>query len=241
MAAVASHHQRVSHRKRLAPEPAPDQFDAGDDVAPLVGGAGLQLDVVVLVEVTEVVGLQQHVAELGVRDAVLAVEARAHGILGDHLIDREVLADVTKELEHRDGVRPVGVVDQCRLERTGLEVEQLAELHLDALDVVPQRLVVEQVAFLAAPARVADHSGGAAGQRERTVTGELEAAHEQLADEVPGVQRVGRRVEPDVQADVALGQPGAERVAFGGVVNEPAGVEFGKQIHSSAPCCQVSA
>ena len=106
-------------------------------------------------------------------------------------------------------VRPVGVVDQRRLERTGLEVEQLGQLHLDALDVVPQRVVVEQVALLAAATRVADHAGGAAGQRERTVTGELEAAHEQLADEVADVQRVGRRIEPDVQADVALGQPGS--------------------------------
>ena len=50
-------------------EPAADQVDAGDDVAPLVGAAGLQLDAVVLVQVAEVVGLQQHVAELGERDA----------------------------------------------------------------------------------------------------------------------------------------------------------------------------
>ena len=123
----------------------------------------------------------------------------------------------------------------------GSKSSSLRQLHLDALDVVAQRVVVEQVALLAAPARVADHAGGAAGQRERAVAGELEAAHEQLADEVTDVQRVGRRIEPDVQADVALGQPRRECVAIGGVVDEPAGVEFGEQIHSGSPCCQVQA
>ena len=43
----------------LAAEVAADEVDTGDDVAPLVGAAGLQLDTVVLVQMTEVVGLQQ--------------------------------------------------------------------------------------------------------------------------------------------------------------------------------------
>ena len=51
--------QRVRHRERLHAEPAADQVDAGDDVAPLIGRAGLQLDLVVLVEVAEVVRLQR--------------------------------------------------------------------------------------------------------------------------------------------------------------------------------------
>ena len=51
------------------PSGAADEVDAGGDVAPLVGAAHLQLDVVVLVQPPEVVGLEQHVAELGVGDA----------------------------------------------------------------------------------------------------------------------------------------------------------------------------
>ena len=39
-------HQRMGHRERLAAEPAADQLDPGDDVAPLIAGAGLQLDTV---------------------------------------------------------------------------------------------------------------------------------------------------------------------------------------------------
>ena len=39
----------------------------------------------------------------------------------------------------------------------------------------------------------------------------------------------------------ALGQPRRECVAVGGVVDEPAGVEFVEQVHSGSPCCQVYA
>ena len=114
----------------------------------------------------------------------------------------------------------------------GLEVEEAGQLALDALDVVPQRLEVEQVALLGTTARVADHARGPAGQRERAVPGELEATQEQLADEVADVQRVRRGIEADVDAGVALGQPGRERVAVGGLVDQATGVEVGQQVHS---------
>ena len=115
---------------------------------------------------------------------------------------------------------PVGVVDERRLGRAGLEVEQLGELHLDPLDVVAERVVVEQVALVAAPGRIADHPRRAAGERERTMSGELEAAHEQLADEVPDVQRVGGRVEADVEADRTTREARRERGTVGRVVDE---------------------
>jgi hypothetical protein len=51
---------------------APDEVDAREDVAPLVGAADLELAALVAVQVVVVVGLQEHVAELGVGDAVLA-------------------------------------------------------------------------------------------------------------------------------------------------------------------------
>ena len=78
------------------------RFDDIHEYDNSLAGAGLQLDTVRLVEVPEVVGLQEHVRELGVRDAVLALDAAAHRVLGDHLVDREVLAHVAQELEHRD-------------------------------------------------------------------------------------------------------------------------------------------
>ena len=75
---------------RLPAEATPDELGTSDDVAPLVAGAGLQFHSMRLIEVSEVVGLQQHVAELGVRDAVLALDTAAHRVFRHHLIDREV-------------------------------------------------------------------------------------------------------------------------------------------------------
>ena len=47
--------------------------------------------------------LQQHVAELGVADAGLAVfHARADAFLGDHLVDGKMFADVAQKIEERN-------------------------------------------------------------------------------------------------------------------------------------------
>ena len=152
---------------RLLAEAAADELDAGDDVAPLVARAGLHLDTVGLVQVPEVVGLQQHVAELGVRDAVLAVDAAAHGVLGDHLVDREVLADVAEELEHVIGVGPVGVVDQRGLERPRLEVEQLLSWALMHSTLWRSVSSSSRLRSSLRPPGIADHARGATGERER--------------------------------------------------------------------------
>ena len=108
-AAVSSGHEKAW---TCSPRLAPDQVDAGDDVAPLVGSADLDRAAEVVVQPQVVVGLQQHVAELGERDAVLGVDPHLDALAGEHLVDRDVLADVAQELEDRDRLRPVAVVDE---------------------------------------------------------------------------------------------------------------------------------
>ena len=102
-----------------------------------------------------------------------------------------------------------------------------------------QRVAIEQVALLAAAARIAHHAGGAAGERERAVPGQLEAPQRHLAEQVAGVERVGGRVEADVHPDRALAQALRERGAVGGVVDEAAGLEVGEEVHSDRPCWQL--
>ena len=102
---------------------------------------------------------------------------------------------------------------------------------LIARDVVAKGVAVEQVALLAAAAGVADHAGGAAGQRERTVPGQLEPAQPELAHEVADVQGVGRRVEPDVDPDRPCRQPGPQDVAVRRVVHEAARLEIRDEVH----------
>jgi hypothetical protein len=94
----------------------------------------------------EVVGLEQHVAELGVGDALVgAGQPGLHRVLGHHLVDGEVLPDVPQEVEQGQGLEPVSVVDQ---EGTGpvvgpgvREVEEAVELLPDALEVGAELIV----------------------------------------------------------------------------------------------------
>ncbi len=123
----------------------PDEIDARQDVAPLVRAAHLQLAAVVPVEVVVVVGLQQHVAELGVGDAMLPRHPSLHALPGDHLVDRDVLADVTQEVQEAQLPRPVEVVHQ----RPGpLWPQDSGDLGLDGGHVGRERLDVEQVPLL---------------------------------------------------------------------------------------------
>ncbi len=113
--AVRLQHERGGGREHLGGAGAADEVDAGDDVAPLVAAADLQPAPVGVVEMQEVVGLQEHVAELREGDAVVGpLQAGLDGLLRHHLVHREVLADVAQEVDEADPAEPVGVVDEDR-------------------------------------------------------------------------------------------------------------------------------
>ncbi len=148
----------------------------------------------------------------------------------------------------RKSITPIGSV-QSRLSTRrawngpGLEVEEGRELLLDGGGVAAERLAVEQVALLAAPARVADHARRAAGERDREVAGELEAPQQQQRHEVPDVQAVGGRVEADVERHRPALEPLAQRVEVGVVLHEPAReqvVDDGGAAHARE-CCKPAA
>ena len=89
----------------------------------------------------------------------------------------------------------------------GLEVEQARELPLDAGDIVGELLPRQQIALGGLARRIADHAGGAAGQCDGVVAGELEAPQHELAHEVPDMEAVAGRVEAAVERD----RPAASR------------------------------
>ena len=77
LGAVAVGDQRRADRVDRRPLGAVDEVGAAGEVAPLVAAAGLQHAAVLPVELEEVEALQDLVAELGVADALVGVEARA--------------------------------------------------------------------------------------------------------------------------------------------------------------------
>ena len=71
-------------------------------------------------------------------------------------------------------------------------------MHLPMSLIAAQRLLVEQVALLRLAAGVADHAGGAANQGDGAVAAELKMFENHHPDQVPDMQRVGRRVDAQV-------------------------------------------
>ena len=94
----------------LSTGPAPDQVDPGGDVSPLVRSPDLHLTPVTNVQLVEVVGLEEHVAELGERDPLVASQAGADRLLAQHGPDGYVLADVTEELQDPHVLGPLPVI-----------------------------------------------------------------------------------------------------------------------------------
>ena len=160
------------------------------DVAPLVAAPELEIAAVVEVEAEEVVGLEQHVAELGVRDALIgAFETALDGLLGHHLVDGEVLAHIAQVLERREPAQPVGIVEeQCAVV---VEVEELGQLGTNPLQVALNALEVEQLALVLLAARVADHARAPSGKRDGPVSGVLEPAQRAELQQVAHVEAVG--------------------------------------------------
>ncbi len=160
-----------------------------------------------------VVGLQQHVAELGVGDA-LPLQASPHGIAVEHHVDREVLAHIAQELDRGQLTGPGQVVLHDRPCRRLVELDEPLQLSTDALGPVGDGVRGLHGA-LPAVAGVPDHPGGPACQHDRTVSGLLESAQREQRNEVAGVQAGRGRVESRIDRERPVGERVRQRVPVG--------------------------
>ena len=193
LGAVGRGHQRDRQRVHRRAFLLTDESHPGDDVAPLIRAADLQPAAVPPVQLHVVVGLQQHVAELGVGDA-LALEPAPDGVSVQHDVDRKVLADVAQEFDRAQLGRPGQVVLDNRAGGRIVEVDEPLQLPADAFGPVGDGVGGVESA-LAGVARVADHAGRSPGQHDRPVPGPLEPPHPQQRDQVcrrAGSARSGR-------------------------------------------------
>ena len=182
-------------------EGAADELRARRHVAPLVVAAELQAHAVVLIEVEEVVALEELISELRERQSVArrTVEALLHAILGHHIVDGDVLAYVAHEVEELIVLHPVVVVDQLRFVRlVAVEVEELADLLLDRLLVVVERVAVEEVALQALARRVANHTRGTTYEEEGLVAAALQVTEHHDAAQMADMKRVGCRIRAEI-------------------------------------------
>ena len=208
---------------------AAGEVGAGRDVAPLVRTTDLQHAVVASIEFRKVVTLQQAVRELGVRNALLvAVDALLYRFLLDHGVDREVLADVTQEIERTHRTKPVEVVGHDG--RVGaVEVEKGGHLPANLVDPAGDDVGRVELAFGCLEAGVADHAGGAANQRDRCMPGLLETLEQQDRHQMAEMQAVGGRVEAAIERHRGFIQEFVQCGGIGDLGDEAAGVQVPEQ------------
>ena len=143
----------------------------------------------------KVVGLQDHVGELGVADALVAVvESLAHRVALDHRIDREVLSDIAQHVDKAQLAQPRQVVLKLGPVAAREVKQALEDLALRG-DVGLDELRRHQLSLCRLAGRVADKTGATAQQDHRLMTCAL-PVHQQLdRNKVANGQRVRRGVK----------------------------------------------
>ena len=110
--AISFGHQRIGNSIRLTLLHTADEVNTTDNVSPLISAAKLNRAAHGAEQMHEVIGLQNHVTEFGVADALLALfQAALHRIAHDHLIDTEMLANITQHIKVTKGAQPLTIVN----------------------------------------------------------------------------------------------------------------------------------
>ena len=154
-----------------------------------------------LIEIKEVVALQKLVGELGEGKTVASssVQALLHAVLCHHVVDGDVFSHLACEVEESEVLHPVVVVDHFgSVGLCGFEIEETSYLLFNALLVVTQRLIVQQVALLRLTRGVANHTCGTTNKDDGLMTAALQMAQHHDTAKVSDVERVGSGVGAEV-------------------------------------------
>src|SRR5688500_4082094 len=133
-----------------------------------------------------------------------------------------MFSDVAEEIEVAHRRSPVGIVNEASWVGWPVEIEEAAELTLDGDDVVDELLAGEQIALGGFPRGVADHTGGAARERDGVMAGELETPQRELAHEMADVERIAGWIETAVESQRSFAEALCERVEVGAIGEEAA-------------------
>ena len=147
--AVGFDDQRNHRTVGALPGHPADQVDPGGDVPPLVAPAQLHGAPLPAVQLQEVVGLEQRVAELGERDPrILALQAALHRFAARAVWFTEKCFPMSRRKSTRDRPpEPVEVVAHPGRIRLRVEVQELLELTPDPLGVLGRLLRGEELAL----------------------------------------------------------------------------------------------
>src|SRR5699024_8993919 len=119
-----------------------------------------------------------------------------------HLIDAEMLTDVSQELDVLQFQQPVGIVHEGRgrvlTELASLEVEIFGELGTDPFQVTLEIFDLDDFARTGAASRISDHCRTATGQRYGPMAESLERAMKHKRGHMAGVEADSSGIVADV-------------------------------------------
>ena len=220
-------------RRRQAEQGAhlrpPGEFDAGDDVAPLVGTADLQLALMPPGQLSKIVGLQNRVVEFEEAQGLVALEPKPHAVQGQHPVDREMAPDIAKQRDVAQFVEPICIVDHDGFVRPIAELQELREDSADPRHIAGDFFVIEEFPRLVFARRVADPRRAAPHQHDRLVPAPLEEAQQHDRHQAADMQTVRRAVIADIGYKPAGEQPLVERFHVGALVDKAAFERCGEE------------
>ena len=109
------------------------EIDPSRNVTPLVRAANLETAARRIVEMQEVIGLQQGIAELRKAHPRLAGQACAHALAAQHGAHTEMLAHIAQKIQKTELAQPVVVIDDHGRCRGMVEIKKTRQVLADAL------------------------------------------------------------------------------------------------------------
>ena len=150
LASVGFRNQRTGQSKSLAAQLTADQLRTGRDIPPLVGSSHLQPATFVLIQIHIIVSLKQLVREFRKRhaDRRFAAQTFFNRFFSHHIVNSDMLTDITDKIQERIILHPVVIVYQLGSIRcVRIEIQKLGQLLLNAILIMTKRCFIEQVTF----------------------------------------------------------------------------------------------
>ncbi len=192
----------------------------------------MQFAIIVAAQHIKIERLKQHVTELGVADAGFPIlHASAHTFFGNHLVDREMFADLAQKIEISQRLSPRDIIQQpCRI---GLraEVEEFLELRFNPRHIGCQHFSREQLPLLRFAARIANRAGGPAGEGNGMMAQQLKPAKCKQRNHAADVQAVGCGIEATIERDRSLDKPFGQGFRIGAISQQSSPLKFFQNRH----------